>query len=97
LAILPFDILDQRRFSYKFEKAGSDYYQIYGQSLIDKLCIEKKRFDKKIINCHLFADKFVSSNATEFKDGVLYYFESLSAVSCSASSGCKKVKKIEIY
>jgi len=75
-----FDILDLKRFSYKCDKAGSDYYQLYGQALIDKLCIEKKRIDKKIINLHLFADKFVNSSGTEFKDGVLYYFESLSAV-----------------
>jgi hypothetical protein len=77
-----FDILDVRRFSYKCEKAGSDYYQLYGQTLGNKLCIEKKRFDKKIINWHLFAEKFMNSNANanEYSDGVLYYFEALSAV-----------------
>lgn len=76
-----FDTLDTRRFSYKCEKAGSNYYQLYGHTLVNKLCIEKKRFDKKIINWHLFAEKFLNaSTTTEYSDGVLYYFEALSAV-----------------
>jgi hypothetical protein len=75
-----FDILDEKRFSHKCEKAGSDYFQRYGHELVNKLCIEKKRFDSKVINWLLFSEKFVAALTTEYNDGVLYYFETLSSV-----------------
>lgn len=70
--------LDAKRFAYKCQKTGSDYYELYGAELADKPCLARKRFSAIIINFHEVIQGISLNKQHDYIDKCLLYFESVS-------------------
>jgi hypothetical protein len=71
--------LDSRRFKYKCEKAGSDFFSLYSGDIVDKPSIERKKYNTIVINCHKLISNVNYKFQDEFFRKTLLYFESVSA------------------
>src|SRR5579859_1168576 len=74
-----FDLVDPRRLAYKSEKAGSDYYELYGERLTKRVWLERKKFPSVILNWLAFQKRVSQGYQREYVDAVLSYFEAVSA------------------
>jgi|GEM_PF-3730343 len=74
-----FEIMDPKRLAYKCEKAGSDYFKLYENSLVRRPWIARKKFSGVIINWHFFLDRVKRDYHLEFLEMVVYYFEAVAA------------------
>jgi len=74
-----FEIMDPKRLAYNCEKAGSDYFKLYEDSLLRRPWIARKKFSGVILNWHSFQDRVKREYHLEFQNMVLYYFEAVAA------------------
>jgi hypothetical protein len=74
-----FDQMDPKRLAYKSEKAGSDYYKLYEQTIVNRVWIERKKFYSVILNWLAFQKQVGPGYQAKYAEAVLYYFEALSA------------------
>jgi hypothetical protein len=73
------DLVDPRRLAYKSDKAGSDYYKLYEQNIINRVWIERKKFLSVVLNWLAFQKTVKPGYQSKFIDAALYYFEAVSA------------------
>lgn len=71
--------LDARRFEYKCQKAGSDFFMLYRKDITDKPSIERRKYSTTVINSHELIEEVNYKYQDYFFKDTLLYFEAVSA------------------